>query len=245
MIKILGQTGLNFIGNKYKELKKLVDKKVDGVDGKQLSTNDYTNEAKKKVDAIPTNPKYTDTVTSVVDNLTTDDGTKALSAKQGKALQDGKADKSNISRCKARGYNTSNIWTNLDTERDLEDWIGDFDKRTRELKSGGGAKLSTTTKFGAHPNGSSVNWTYLKIGNIAIVNYTADDSANSMNSTWNLPSDCRPKQDVRISLAGVDMRDGGVASVHFTIKTDGSLDIPRFTSTPPVLGSFTIMYECA
>ena len=31
-------------------------------DGKGLSTNDYTNTDKAKVDAIPTNPKYTDTV---------------------------------------------------------------------------------------------------------------------------------------------------------------------------------------
>ena len=76
--------------------------------------------------------------TEVVDNLTTSDGTKALSAKQGKTLQDNKADKSNISRCKAKGYNTSNIWQDLGTERDLEDWIGDFDKRTRELKTNKG-----------------------------------------------------------------------------------------------------------
>ena len=31
-------------------------------EGKGLSTNDYTEEAKAKVDAIPENPKYTDTV---------------------------------------------------------------------------------------------------------------------------------------------------------------------------------------
>ena len=36
--------------------------KVDKVTGKGLSTNDYTNTAKAKVDAIPANPKYTDTL---------------------------------------------------------------------------------------------------------------------------------------------------------------------------------------
>ena len=36
--------------------------KVDKVTGKGLSTNDYTNAAKAKVDAIPADPKYTDTV---------------------------------------------------------------------------------------------------------------------------------------------------------------------------------------
>lgn len=39
-----------------------VNKKVDKVPGKGLSTNDYTDAAKAKVDAIPPDPKYTDTV---------------------------------------------------------------------------------------------------------------------------------------------------------------------------------------
>lgn len=37
-----------------------------------------------------------------------------------------------ISRSKTKGYNTSSTWQPLSTNRDLEDWIGDFDKRTRE-----------------------------------------------------------------------------------------------------------------
>lgn len=37
-----------------------------------------------------------------------------------------------ISRSKTKGYNTSNTWQSISTNRDLEDWIGDFDKRTRE-----------------------------------------------------------------------------------------------------------------
>lgn len=50
--------------------------KVDAVTGKSLSTNDYSDTAKAKVDAIPTNPKYTDTVTSINGNtgaITKDD----------------------------------------------------------------------------------------------------------------------------------------------------------------------------
>lgn len=39
-----------------------VGKKVTQEDGKGLSTNDYDNNAKEKVDAIPADPKYTDTV---------------------------------------------------------------------------------------------------------------------------------------------------------------------------------------
>lgn len=149
MIKFIGQKSLNKIGQKYKELKTLVNKKadkteiktklseltgdsthrtvtdteksnwdnkVDKISGKGLSANDYTDSDKAKVDAIPANPKYTDT-------------TYDLSKY---------AEKSNISRCKTKGYNTSNTWQSLSTERDLEDWIGDFDKRTRELQNNKG-----------------------------------------------------------------------------------------------------------
>lgn len=42
--------------------KTLEESKLDKVSGKGLSTNDYTDAAKAKVDAIPPDPKYTDTV---------------------------------------------------------------------------------------------------------------------------------------------------------------------------------------
>ena len=46
---------------KKADLKSGLDGKVDKVAGKALSSNDYTDEAKAKVDAIPDDPKYTDT----------------------------------------------------------------------------------------------------------------------------------------------------------------------------------------
>lgn len=46
--------------------------KVDKVSGKGLSSNDYTDAAKAKVDAIPANPQYTDTVFSGSYNDLTD-----------------------------------------------------------------------------------------------------------------------------------------------------------------------------
>ena len=51
--------------------------KVDKVTGKGLSSNDYTATAKAKVDAIPANPKYTDTVyddTALKNRVTTIEG---------------------------------------------------------------------------------------------------------------------------------------------------------------------------
>lgn len=125
-MKALGQTGLDFIAGKFKELKKLLSNKVDKVDGKGLSTNDYDSNAKAKVDAIPTNPKYTDT-------------TYDLSKY---------AEKSDISRCKTKGYSSASKWGSVSSTRDLEDWIGDFDKRTREVETIKISSYITAYKYG-------------------------------------------------------------------------------------------------
>lgn len=50
-----------------------LETKVDKVDGKSLTSNDYTDAEKAKVDAIPTDPKYTDTIyddKDMVDRIT-------------------------------------------------------------------------------------------------------------------------------------------------------------------------------
>lgn len=44
------------------DIQKMLDGKVDKVEGMGLSSNDYDNVAKVKVDAIPEDAKYTDTV---------------------------------------------------------------------------------------------------------------------------------------------------------------------------------------
>lgn len=49
------------MGGRLEVLEPIIAGKVDKVSGKGLSTNDYDNAAKAKVDAIPANPKYTDT----------------------------------------------------------------------------------------------------------------------------------------------------------------------------------------
>lgn len=63
-----------------------LDDKVDKVAGKGLSTNDYTTTEKNKLAGIEPGANKT----TIADNLTTDDSTKVLSAKQGKKLQDDK-----------------------------------------------------------------------------------------------------------------------------------------------------------
>ena len=78
-----------------------IDKgKVDKVTGKGLSTNDYTNAAKDKVDAIPASPKYTDTVyndTAVKNRLT------AIENKENVTLTANTARISNVS-CTAKYF---------------------------------------------------------------------------------------------------------------------------------------------
>ncbi|MFR6151370.1 MAG: hypothetical protein ACLUJH_00860 [Peptoniphilus sp.] len=52
------------VTDKEKSAWNTVSDKVDKINGKGLSTNDYTDSAKQKVDEIPSNPKYTDTTYS-------------------------------------------------------------------------------------------------------------------------------------------------------------------------------------
>lgn len=102
---------------KTTDVDKKLDKKVDKIEGKGLSTNDYDKAAKAKVDGIPNDPKYTDTTysnatsskpglmsgadkskldgieaeatkTTVLDSLTSTSTTSALSANQGRALKE-------------------------------------------------------------------------------------------------------------------------------------------------------------
>lgn len=57
-----------------------VGRKVDKIAGKGLSTNDYDDAAKKKVDAIPPDPKYTDTVPDLTPYAKKDDVTREITA---------------------------------------------------------------------------------------------------------------------------------------------------------------------
>lgn len=196
---------------------------VSKVDGKGLSTNDYTDKAKAKVDAIPANPKYTDTTYDLTpyakkSELMTESTVNSLIAKSTKLKKEvvtslpstGKDDvlylkkdgndvnnsyveymwinssweiigntkidlnpyakktdiktslsqmtqsssyrtvtdseKStwnsklstvsgqDVSRAKTKGYSSAGSWSSVGNTRDVEDWIGDFDKRTRENK---------------------------------------------------------------------------------------------------------------
>jgi len=76
----LGTTGLSTL---ITLVKTALGLKVDKVEGKGLSTNDFTNEEKAKLDGIAEGA----TNVSVVDNLTSGDASAALSANQGRTLK--------------------------------------------------------------------------------------------------------------------------------------------------------------
>lgn len=55
-----------------------------------------------------------------------------------------------VSRAKTKGYSSASSWSSVGSSRDVEDWIGDFDKRTRENKEKiDGVQSMTTTEVEA------------------------------------------------------------------------------------------------
>lgn len=75
--KHLDDNGLLYF---WQKIKTLLTGKVDKVEGKALSTNDFTTDEKTKLAGLAN--------TELVDNLTSTDTTKALTANQGKVLND-------------------------------------------------------------------------------------------------------------------------------------------------------------
>ena len=85
---------LDYDGLKYfaQQIKEKLNNKVDKVTGKGLSTNDYTTAEKNKLAGIASDANKT----TVEDLLTSTSPTNALSAKQGKVLNDKIASISNV-----------------------------------------------------------------------------------------------------------------------------------------------------
>lgn len=80
MEKGISKNNFLFVWN---NIKTLLSGKVDKVDGKQLSTNDYTNDEKNKLSGISNGANKT----TIVNSLTSTSTTSALSAAQGRALK--------------------------------------------------------------------------------------------------------------------------------------------------------------
>lgn len=145
--------------------RKAWDGKVDKVDGKGLSTNDFTNrdkaqiaESKAKIDgfiqyaqeidakadqALANNAKLDNEKadrTEIKAKLSEmiDDSTHRTVTDSEKSTWNGKLSTvygQEISGAKAIGYGGASSWQAISNMRDIDDWIGDFDKRTRENRS--------------------------------------------------------------------------------------------------------------
>lgn len=149
----------NFTNYDHKILKEniklLNSDKVDKVTGKDLSSNDYTNAEKQKLAGISTGAnKYVHPSTHSADMIT-ETSTKKFVSDSEKSTWNSKLSSvsgQDISRAKTKGYNTSSTWQSLSTNRDLEDWIGDFDKRTRENKDNLNKKVDAVSGKGLSSN---------------------------------------------------------------------------------------------
>lgn len=122
--------------------------KVDKVDGKGLSTNDYTDKDKAMVNVNL--PREIQALGASIgqkagkDEIKTklsemiDDSTHRIVTDSEKSTWNGKLSSisgQDVSRAKTKGYGSAGSWQSVSNSRDVEDWIGDFDKRTRENKS--------------------------------------------------------------------------------------------------------------
>lgn len=279
MKKTLGQNGLNFIANKYKELKELVGKKADKseiitesereevkylTDGyARYSLNEIEAKLDVIIDAIKQFPVKDDTLTpfmfayDYIDNKITipsgidfpkcyayqswvfsqsksnrfgfcngsyqlvaleniaktrkTDNVEALLSKNlatvfdsayAKARTLGATDvhfvkkSSDISRCKTKGYSSASSWSSVSSSRDLEDWIGDFDKRTRELKDG---VVVDTWSFQPTNDGIKGEVVLYKVGKLVFVyaygEQTGSDSSRIIFSTF-IPNQFKPIRTV-------------------------------------------------
>lgn len=76
------------------DMDRAINQKVDKVAGKGLSTKDFTSAEKTKLEGISAASTTTAGLVRLNNSLTSTSTSQALTAAQGKALQDGKADKS-------------------------------------------------------------------------------------------------------------------------------------------------------
>lgn len=95
-----------------------------------------------KIKNIPT---YTHPSTHPATMITQDSTHRFVSDSEKSAWNNKYGSGSDISRGKTGGYGATIAWQSVSFSRDLEDWIGDFDKRTRENKSAIDLKLDSSS----------------------------------------------------------------------------------------------------
>ncbi|EGY78997.1 collagen-like protein [Peptoniphilus indolicus] len=139
-IVTIKKTDLNFLNQIFDDITKQLANKADKTDIKtKLSelADDDTHKLVTNTEKFNWNNKQdkllaSDTIIIGTDNKVEINNLKGLS----------------VERCKTDGYNSATPWESVDKTRDLEDWIGDFDKRTRELKNNKASIVDNLTTGG-------------------------------------------------------------------------------------------------
>lgn len=90
-----------------------------------------------------------------------------------------------ISRAKTDGYASASTWQSVSNERDLEDWIGDFDKRTRELKKGNVKSVNGI----APDSDGNIKLVIDPYPTDPVVGFAVRKSGNNLYLSWNNPND--------------------------------------------------------
>lgn len=121
--------------------------KLNSIDLSKYATTSTTDTLSTKVQSIEqtvaTKADKTDIKTKLSD--LTDDNTHRTVTDSEKSTWNNKLSTvsgQDVSRSKAKGYSSASSWSSVGSSRDVEDWIGDFDKRTRENKTAISGKVN-------------------------------------------------------------------------------------------------------
>lgn len=151
---------------KLRKIIELLSSKVDKVDGKGLSTNDFSDIYKNKLDGIATGA----TKNTVENSLTSTSTTNALSAAQGKSLND-----------KYNGTNLYNNSSGTTASITLAQSAANFTKIIIYYRDINNVYKSMLVYS---PNGKSIELTSLKNGASSLVFYNSIIYINGTSLTW-------------------------------------------------------------
>ena len=115
-------------------------KKLNSIDLSKYATTSTTDSLSTKIQSVEQTVANKADKTDIKTKLSelTDDSTHRTVTDSEKSTWNNKLSSvsgQDVSRAKTKGYSSASSWTSVGSSRDVEDWIGDFDKRTRENKA--------------------------------------------------------------------------------------------------------------
>lgn len=122
-------------------------KKLNSIDLSKYATTSTTDSLSTKIQSVEQTVANKADKTDIKTKLSelTDDSTHRTVTDSEKSTWNNKLSTvsgQDVSRAKAKGYSSASSWSSVGSSRDVEDWIGDFDKRTRENKTAISGKVN-------------------------------------------------------------------------------------------------------